>query len=72
MEMNEIVAGVKKYAMDNYEAGWDEVIECWTDADIAATATNHNCTTIEQTIAKIGEGVMIRKNYADEIRSSWQ
>ena len=32
-----MVAAVRDYAMQYYNDGWDFVVECWTDADIAKT-----------------------------------
>lgn len=35
---HELVKHVKQYAMDRYDTpgmGWDFVVECWTDTDIA-------------------------------------
>lgn len=35
-ETAELVAAVRKYAQGAYDqGGWDVVVECWTDADIA-------------------------------------
>lgn len=34
----ELVEAVKKYALDNYNAGgWDVIVECWSDAEIEET-----------------------------------
>lgn len=38
MTKAELVAAVKKHASENYEReGWDYVVECWADSDIADT-----------------------------------
>jgi hypothetical protein len=54
------VAAVKKHALENYEAsfGWSEVIECYSDDDIA-NLIETACTEAEA-IKIMGEVVGIR------------
>jgi hypothetical protein len=34
--MNELIKAVRDYALDNYEkGGWDILVECWDDEEIA-------------------------------------
>lgn len=36
MTTEELVAIIKAYALEHYEdGGWDVIVECWEDADIA-------------------------------------
>jgi hypothetical protein len=34
MNEQEFINHVRRYAMDHYEGGWDEVVEAWGDGDI--------------------------------------
>jgi hypothetical protein len=37
----ELVSAVKKHALENYDRdGWDYIVECWSDADIAEQIGN--------------------------------
>jgi len=35
MTTEQAVAKIKQWALDHYSKGWDVVVECWSDADIA-------------------------------------
>ncbi len=49
-----LVAAVKKHAQDNYERdGWDMVVECYEDSEIAEEVAG--CNTAEEAIALLGE-----------------
>jgi hypothetical protein len=49
----DLVAAVKKHAMNNYNTGgWDFIVECWTDDDIAAAIGS--ATTAKAAIARVG------------------
>lgn len=48
----EMVAAVKKHAEAHYnDGGWDVIVECWSDDDIAAAI--HRCTTANGAIALV-------------------
>lgn len=52
MTKAEIIAAVKAHALANYEAGgWDVVVECWSDEDIANAIGR--VTTVAGAIRKI-------------------
>lgn len=37
MDMDELTEAVKAHALEHYEdGGWDVIVECWSDSDIAA------------------------------------
>jgi len=61
MNLPELIAAVKKHAMDNYEAsfGWSEVIECWEDNDIAEAIGDADLTPTEA-IKRVADFVSIR------------
>ena len=41
MDIMELVAAVKKHALDNYNSdGWDMIVECMSDADIIEILNN--------------------------------
>ncbi len=46
-----LVAEVKKYAREHYnDGGWDVVVECWTDEEIADAV--EGCTSLEEVLKK--------------------
>ena len=51
----EMVKAVKKYAEEHYnEGGWDSIVECYEDSEIAAEIDG--CSTVEEAIRKVGRG----------------
>ena len=49
----EIVAAVRKHALENYETGgWDSIVECYDDADIIREMGA--ATTAEEAIRNVG------------------
>lgn len=64
----EMVAAVKDHAMRNYENGWDTVVECYTDEEIAEKIGK--ARTTKGAIRKVAEGVGIYNRYAAEIRAT--
>lgn len=47
----DLVGFIKSTAEQNYEeGGWDVVVECWTDDEIADYLTERNATTHEQAL----------------------
>ena len=39
---------VKQYALDNYENGWDVIVECYTDAELLEDIGSR--TTLEEVV----------------------
>jgi hypothetical protein len=65
---NPLVEAVKKHALENYEAsfGWSEVIECYSDDDIA-NLIETACTPLEA-IEMVGQVVGVRdERYRDAV-----
>jgi hypothetical protein len=66
--MTEMVAAVRAHALAHYnEAGWDYVVECWSDADIEFEIRQSD-GTLEGAIHNIGSQVAVQ----DEIRRDVQ
>jgi hypothetical protein len=62
-----LVGAVKSHARRNYtKGGWDYVVECWSDEEIAKAV--EGCTTRQGAIRKVGEQVKTM----DEVRRDIQ
>jgi hypothetical protein len=59
---------IKAHALQNYEKGWDVVIETMTDAEILEEIKW--CESAAGAIRKLGEGVRIRHAHFLEIRAT--
>lgn len=56
--MTSLVAFIKETAVQNYEeGGWDVIVECWDDKDIATFLSECACTTHEQALMAF-EGIV--------------
>jgi hypothetical protein len=43
IDLTALISAVKEHAIEHYEdGGWDIVIECWSDSDIAELLAKHN------------------------------
>ncbi len=66
--MDEMVNAVKTYAMNHYlENGWDSIVECYSDSELAAEIAQGNCTTVAQAIAYVGKGCKVWNDYRLDI-----
>lgn len=66
--MQNLVEAVKAYAIKNYERdGWDYVIECYSDSDIAAIIKT--ARTPAGAIKMVRAEIKPHADYRDEIRS---
>lgn len=51
----ELIAAVKAHALANYDAdGWDFIVECWEDREIAEAITAYHATTEAEAIEAVG------------------
>jgi hypothetical protein len=51
MPRQDLIEAVKAHALANYETGgWDYIVECWGDAEIAEALTESHATTAAQAI----------------------
>lgn len=66
--MKDIIAAVKAHAEANYsKGGWDIVVECYEDSEIAEAI--EGCTTAEEAIARLGKIVGWRNDYRKDIQA---
>lgn len=63
----DLVKAVKAHAITHYDTGhgWDEVVECWSDEEIARAI--HGCRTLHGAVRKIGQKIAARAAYAYDI-----
>lgn len=55
----ELMKAVKQYALDHYEErGWDVLVECHTEAEIAAAIGN--ATTVPSACANVSKALGLR------------
>jgi len=66
----QLVEAVKSHAMEHYEdgLGWDEIVECYTDEEIAAELGN--ARTPRGAIREISSLVKLRHERAEDIRGT--
>lgn len=58
--MDEMVAAVKKHARAHYnDDGWDSIVECYHDSELAREITEGGCKTIDEAIAHVGWGCKV-------------
>ena len=65
---SELVQHIKAHALRNYEKGWDTVVECYSDEDIAKVIGN--ATTKRGAMAKMRTHYLPYKSYADDIKAT--
>lgn len=69
MTLEERTQKVREHAQANYnQEGWDIVIECWTDQDIAEAI--RNCKTVKQSIKEVGRVVGAQDEQRKDIEST--
>jgi len=67
--MKHLVDAVKQYALDHYGwKAWDEVVECWSDDEIAEEIAG--CTSPAQAIAKMARYVNMKHDFIEDIRNA--
>ena len=64
----ELVQHIKAHALRNYEKGWDTVVECYSDEDIAKVIGN--AATERGAMAKMRTHYLPYKSYADDIKAT--
>ena len=64
----ELIEAVKKHAVDNYNKGWDVVVECYTDEEIQEEI--EGAETPEQAIKMMGRDVEIYDSHRKEVEST--
>lgn len=71
MTIAQLVAAVKKHALANYEAGgWDVIIECWTDDEIACHLEEAGAFTFEDALAAFADLIDVWSDRQADERNS--
>lgn len=68
MTTEQLVKEVKAHAQRNYTKGWDTVVECYSDADIAKIIGE--ASTLRGAMAKMRADLMPYLAHANEIKST--
>lgn len=64
--MDKLISAVRAHAEANWgTAGWDFIVECWSDAEIAEQITAD--MTAEQAIAAVGEVAAVLEERRSEV-----
>ena len=66
-----LVDAVKGHAVRNYEKdGWDYIVECYGDGEIAEIIQDAKATTPKQAIKAVGDYIKVVDDYRSEIRNA--
>lgn len=69
MTEKELIAAVRRHAEQNYCLdGWDYLVECWEDEDIARVIAG--ATTVKQAIARAKRTVSVMDEMRSEVRAA--
>ena len=69
--MAELIAAVRAHAETHYERnGWDFVVECYSDNDIAEILADRQITSKRAAIKEIGAGVRLQNERRTEIEGT--
>ena len=69
--MQEMVSAVKTYALAHYnEGGWDSIVECYEDAELAEEILRGKCSSTEEAIAYVGKGCNVWDDYRRDIEAT--
>lgn len=69
MDRTALIEAVKAHALENYETGgWDFVVECWEDSDIAEEI--EGCTTEAEAIARVGRFASLQDERRREVEAT--
>jgi hypothetical protein len=63
-----LVNEIREHAHAHYSEGWDEVIECWTDGDIAEAIGR--ARTFQGALKKVWKIVKLRNGHRREIEAT--
>lgn len=70
MPRQELIDAVKAHALANYETGgWDFVVECWDDAEIAEALAEAGAATEAEAIAAVAETAGLLDERRQEVRA---
>ncbi len=70
MAQAELIAAVKAHAVANYETGgWDFIVECWDDSDIAEALDEAGAATEAEAIAAVAGTAGLLDERRAEVRA---
>ena len=64
--MDKLINDIKKYANNNYDCGYDIIVECWDEARYITWVKTYNVETLEQFI----ESYAFMIDYTNDIKST--
>lgn len=68
---NDLIAAVRRHAINNYESdGWDVLVECWDDGDILERISDANAQTPDAAIKACLSWVALYDERRREIRNA--
>lgn len=70
MMITDLMIAIRDYASqpENYEKGWDVIVEATTDEELLAEIGK--CRTLKGALRKLAPSVKIREDYANDIRNA--
>jgi 2',3'-cyclic-nucleotide 2'-phosphodiesterase (5'-nucleotidase family) len=70
MTYENLIKAVKAHALENYESnGWDYVVECFDNSEIARIIDEAKAETEEAAIKAVGEVAKLLGGARDEVRA---
>ena len=68
--MQEMVQSVRSYAIAHYnQSGWDSIVECYSDSELAEEILRGKCSTVAEAIAYVGKGCNVWDDYRRDIEA---
>lgn len=64
--MNKLINDIKRYSEDNYENGYDAIVECYSDKELMELVDEQGIKTLQAFIEFYGASI----DYANEIKST--
>jgi hypothetical protein len=64
--VNTLINDIKSFALENYDNGYDRVIECYGDSDLELLIEKNSITTLDDFIAYYGVSI----EYSLEIKAT--
>ena len=69
--IEKLIEAVKRHALINYENdGWDFVVECYVDENIAVIINEEGAVSASEAIAAVGKIVKFEDEYRKEIEAT--
>jgi hypothetical protein len=66
--VEKMILTVREYATAHYdEGGWDYIVECWSDEDIAQILAEEQCHSLKQAVKTIQSIVQVMDDRRREV-----